>query len=209
MTKPIVATACALLFAAAALSGAGQTPAPPAGAQPVQGGRGPAQTPPAHLVEEVQRMYTAVQNNILAAAEQFPEDKFTWQPTPEVRSWARLIGHLIDDNNGACWSLAGLTERPAIVDTPNSAESAANKRTKADLVSGLRASVELCGKAFAAVTPANMTEPLGTRSKIGSLIYNTSHTNEHYGNLVTYMRLQNMVPPSSQGRGGAPGRGRG
>jgi hypothetical protein len=175
-----------------------------------QGGRGLAPAPPAHLGEEVQRMYTAVQNNIAAAAEQFPEDKYTWQPTPDVRSWARLIGHLIDDNNGACWSLAGLTERPANVDTPNSAESGANKKTKADLVAGLRASIELCGKAFATITPANMNEPLGNRSKIGTLIYNTSHTNEHYGNLVTYMRLQNMVPPSSAGRGGAPaGRGRG
>ena len=154
-------------------------------------------------------MYTAVQNNIFAAVEQFPEDKYTWQPTPEVRSWARLIGHLTDDNNGACWSLAGLTERPAVVDAPNGVESAANKKAKADLVAGLRASIDLCGKAFAAVSPATMNEPLGNRSKIGALIYNTSHTNEHYGNLVTYMRLQNMVPPSSQPRGGGPGRGRG
>jgi hypothetical protein len=209
MKKTIIPTVCAVLFAAAAISGAGQAPAPAAGAPPAQGGRGPAQAPPAHLVEEVQRMYTSVQNNIVAAAEQFPEDKFTWQPTPEVRSWARLIGHLIDDNNGACWQLGGLTERPANVDTPGTVESAANKRTKADLVAALRGSVELCGKAFAAVTPATMTEPLGNRSKIGLLIYNTSHTNEHYGNLVTYMRLQNMVPPSSQGRGGMGGRGRG
>jgi hypothetical protein len=36
------------------------------------------------------------------------------------------------------------------------------------------------------------------------LIYNTSHTNEHYGNLVTYMRLQGLVPPSSV-RAPAPG----
>ena len=44
----------------------------------------------------------------------------------------------------------------------------------------------------------------GTRTKIGMLIYNTSHINEHYGNLVTYLRLNGMVPPSS-----APGRGAG
>ncbi|MNC95706.1 hypothetical protein D3C83_128910 [compost metagenome] len=50
-----------------------------------------------------------------------------------------------------------------------------------------------------------MHEASGLRpgmTKIGALIYNTSHTNEHYGNLVTYMRLQGLVPPSSQGRGG-------
>jgi hypothetical protein len=43
-------------------------------------------------------------------------------------------------------------------------------------------------------------ERSGRGSKIGMLMYNTSHINEHYGNLVTYMRLNNMVPPSTAGR---------
>jgi len=57
------------------------------------------------------------------------------------------------------------------------------------------------------VTEANMTERNGTtnRSKFGALFYNTQHINEHYGNIVTYMRLQGMVPPSSAPRGGGPG----
>ena len=42
----------------------------------------------------------------------------------------------------------------------------------------------------------------GNRSKIGALIYDTQHINEHYGNIVTYMRLQGLVPPSSAPRGG-------
>ena len=66
-----------------------------------------------------------------------------------------------------------------------------------------RPSVERCNKAFAAVTEANMAEraaPTSARSKIGALIYNTSHTNEHYGNIVTYMRLNGMVPPSTTPR---------
>jgi hypothetical protein len=77
--------------------------------------------------------------------------------------------------------------------------------SKAELVAGLKASIERCNQTFASLTTATMTEPSGMRpgtTKIGMLIYNTSHTNEHYGNLVTYMRLQGMVPPSSAGRGG-------
>lgn len=163
---------------------------------------GPA---PQNLVEEVHRLYhAAVQNNILRAAEQFPEDKYTWQPTPEVRSWARLIGHIIDDNNIMCWAVSQSGERPAFVDTPNGSESGANKMSKADLIAGLRTSIERCDRTFEALTPATMNEPSGLRpgmTKIGALIYNTSHTNEHYGNLVTYMRLQNLVPPSSQTSG--------
>jgi hypothetical protein len=163
----------------------------------------PAQQPPAPLpgiVTEVKNAYTSIQNNIVKAAEQFPADKLTWQPTPAVRSWARLIGHIIDDNNSACWLLAGEPQSPPRVDTLDSPESPANKLSKDELVKGLKESVERCNKAFANVNETNMGErngPTGRRSKLFSLMYNTSHTNEHYGNIATYMRLNNLVPPSS------------
>lgn len=131
-----------------------------------------------------------------------PEDMYTWQPTPEVRSFARLFAHIIDDNNGACSALAGVTPGPPRMDTGSAGAWAADKMAKADLEKALADSVALCQKAFAAVTPANMMEPAGgrgNRTKIGILIYNTSHINEHYGNLVTYLRLKGMVPPSSGG----------
>lgn len=165
----------------------------------------PQQPPPPlpGLINEVKTIYTNVQTNIVKSAEQFPADKLTWQPTPAVRSWARLIGHITDDNNGACWALAGDAQAPPRVDTQDNQDSPANKLSKDDLVNGLKASVERCNKAFAAVTDANLGERNGAtarRSKLGTLIYNTSHTNEHYGNIVTYMRLNNMVPPSSAGR---------
>lgn len=177
-----------------------------AGAAAVAGQQPAAPPPPANLIEEVHRLYyTPIQNNILRAAEQFPADKYTWQPTPDVRSWARLIGHLTDDNNVMCWAIMKDGPTPAFVDMPNGAESGANKLSKEQLVAGFKASIERCDRAFASLTPANMNDPSGLRpgtTRIGMLIYNTSHTNEHYGNLVTYMRLQGLVPPSSQGRGG-------
>jgi uncharacterized damage-inducible protein DinB len=190
-------------FAVAAIAAASlsilmhaQAPAPAAA---------PPQPPPAALpglVGEVKTMYTNVHNYIARAVEQFPADKLTWQPTPAVRSWARLIGHIIDDNNGACFLLAGETQRPPRVDSVDSVESPANKLSKEDLLKGYKESVERCNKAFAAVTDANMAERNGTsnRSKLGILMYNTSHTNEHYGNITTYMRLNNLVPPSSAPR---------
>jgi DinB family protein len=167
----------------------------------------PQQPPPPlpGLVTEVKTIYTNIHTFITKSVEQFPADKLTWQPTPAVRSWARLIGHITDDNNVACYLLAGETTRPARVDIGDTQESPANKLSKDDLLKGYKESVERCNKAFAAVTEANMAErngPTGGRSKIGTLIYNTSHTNEHYGNIVTYMRLNGMVPPSSAPRGG-------
>ena len=172
------------------------------------GGQAPA--PPTSVAAEVNGFYTRIAGFITQSAEMVPADKFTWQPTPEVRSYARMFAHITDDNNGACWQTAGLAERPAQVDQrAGDTAWAADKMTKADLQAKLVESVALCEKAFKAVTPANMMEipgGRGSRTRIGSLIYNTSHINEHYGNLVTYLRLNGMVPPSSantgRGRGG-------
>jgi len=166
----------------------------------------PQQPPPPlpGVIGEVKNAYTTIQANIVKAAEQFPADKLTWQPTPAVRSWARLIGHITDDNNGACWLLAGEAQAPARVDTTDNQDSPANKLSKDDLVKGLKESVERCNKAFTNVNETNMAERNGAngrRSKFFTLIYNTSHTNEHYGNIATYMRLNNLVPPSTAARG--------
>jgi hypothetical protein len=189
--------ACAVLAAASlSVSLSAQTPPAQPPSQPL--------APLPGLVAEVKTIYTNIHTFITKSVEQFPADKLTWQPTPAVRSWARLIGHITDDNNGACYLLAGETTRPARVDNADTADSAANKLSKDDLLKGYKESVERCNKAFAAVTEANMAEraaPASGRSKIGNLIYNTSHTNEHYGNVVTYLRLNNLVPPSSAPRG--------
>jgi hypothetical protein len=189
MMKSMVVLACVLTFARGA---AAQPPA--------------AQTPPQSLVAEVQGMYGTLNGYISKAAAQFPDAKLTWQPTPAVRSWARLIAHIADDNNNACATLAG-AQRPARLDTDDTQNSAANTMSKADLQKALAESFALCDKAFASITDATMMERNGNRSKIGTLIPNTSHINEHYGNIVTYMRLNDIVPPSTAGRGMGPGPG--
>lgn len=167
------------------------------------GGQQPPQ-PPASLAAEVNGFYTNISNFISRSADMVPADKYTWAPTPEVRSYARMFAHIIDDNNGACAALAGVATIPR-VDTGSAGNWAADKIAKADLQKQLADSIALCQKAFAAVTPANQMEMNGRRTKLGTLIYNTSHVNEHYGNLVTYLRLNGMVPPSSAPRGGGPG----
>jgi hypothetical protein len=159
------------------------------------------------LVVEVQTIFNNIKNNMTKAADQFPEDKYGWSPTPEVRTWGGLISHIIDDNNGACFLLAGETAAQPRLDSGGKPTDAGKDMKKADIVKALADSFARCDKAFAAVTIENMLERNGTgnRSKIGALIYDTQHINEHYGNIVTYMRLQGMVPPSSAPRGGGPG----
>jgi hypothetical protein len=172
---------------------------------------------PQSLIAEVQRLYAAVGTNATGAADAFPEDKYTWQPTPDIRTWAQLVAHMTDDAYNNCAVISGMTAAPPSVER---GQPPPNSKSKAELVAGFKAAVDTCNKAFAALTPANMLDPAGGRgnaSKLGQLITITSHANEHYGNMVTYMRLQNLVPPSTAnapprgggGRGAAPAGGRG
>jgi len=185
-----IAVCCAVLTAAVAARS--QTPAAP---QP---------RPLPTLVVEVQTIFNNIKTNMTKAADQFPEDKYGWSPTPDVRTWGGLLSHIIDDNNGACFLLAGEAAAQPRLDSGGKPTDAGKGMTKAAIVAALADSFARCDKAFAAVTTENMLERNGTgnRSKIGALIYDTQHINEHYGNIVTYMRLQGMVPPSSAPRGG-------
>ena len=166
----------------------------------------PQQRPLPGMLMEVRNIFNTHKGNITKAADQFPEDKYMWSPTPEIRTWAGLISHIVDDNNNSCATLAGDAAPPARLDQNGKPTEAGTGLTKAQIVAKLAESFARCDKAFDAVTEANMAERNGTsnRSKFGAVFYNTQHINEHYGNIVTYMRLQGLVPPSSAPRGGGP-----
>ena len=85
----------------------------------------PPQPPPPlpGLVAEVKTSTPPSRPTSSSPRSSFPADKLTWQPTPAVRTWARLIGHITDDNNGACWALAGEAQAPARVDAADNQES--------------------------------------------------------------------------------------
>ncbi len=78
-----------------------------------------------------------------------------------------------------------------------------SKTTKADLIAALKASNEYCGRAYALTDAqaAGMTKLFGQdQTRMFALSLNAAHGGEHYGNVVTYMRMKGMVPPSSQGQ---------
>ena len=140
-----------------------------------------------------------VKNNIIKSAEKMPEANYSFRPTTEVRSFAELMGHIAEDNYVFC--SAALSEK-------NPAEGIEDaikkdpKKTKAGIVETLKASFTYCDKAYAALDDKNAADPVKffnrERARIGVLSFNTSHDFEHYGNIVTYLRLKNIVPPSSE-----------
>ena len=131
---------------------------------------------------------------VLRTAEKVPEDLYGFKPTPDVRSLGAVLGHIADGNLLLCGTANG--------DKPQFTPVNEKKTTRAELVAALKASFAACDKVFAATTEANASTPVDLfgqkETRLGVLAFNNSHTWEHYGNLVTYMRLKNIVPPSSE-----------
>ena len=138
-------------------------------------------------------IYGVAKGNLIKAAEQMPEADYSFKATPEVRSFGQLVGHVANANYMFCAMVLG--EK-----SPNSTDL--EKTTaKAGLVQGLKDSFTYCDKAYAitdAAATANVDLFGMKTNKIGVLSFNSAHDMEHYGNIVTYMRLKGMVPPSSQ-----------
>jgi uncharacterized damage-inducible protein DinB len=144
----------------------------------------------------VKTTYEVVKGYITKAAAQVPEGTYKYQPTKEVRTLGQLFGHIADSSGMICSAATGVK--------PTSAGGAEKLATKAELQKALTDGFAVCDKAFTAITAANANETLNlfgmTHSRIGAMAFNAAHLFEHYGNVVTYMRLNGLVPPSSGGK---------
>ena len=131
---------------------------------------------------------------IVAAAEKMSADDYGFAPTAGVRTFGQLVGHVADAQYLFCSPVLG-EANPA----PGIEKS---KTAKADLVEALKAAFAYCDKAYAATTDANAASLVtlfgGERTRLGALSFNTTHNYEHYGNMVTYMRIKGVVPPTSE-----------
>jgi uncharacterized damage-inducible protein DinB len=115
---------------------------------------------------------------VVASAEKVPADKYEYKPVQTVRTFGQLIGHVADGMNYYCANGAG---KPTQWSDP--VEKTVSGKTA--LVGKLKTSVAACNSVYAA---AGQWQPL---------IDNVGHTNLHYGNIITYMRMLGLVPPSS------------
>jgi uncharacterized damage-inducible protein DinB len=155
------------------------------------------QAPANPTVASLKGSLTLVNGWLLKAAEQVPEEHYAFAPAPTVRSMGAIFGHIADANFNICGAASG--EKPAMSGIEKT------KSTKAELREALAQSFKFCEAAFDGMTGARADEVVkfflpGTNTRLGVLAFNTSHNFEHYGNIVTYMRLKGLVPPSSAGR---------
>jgi uncharacterized damage-inducible protein DinB len=148
------------------------------------------------LTANAKVQFGAITGFVVRSAEKVPEDLYSFQATPEVRSMAQLFGHVADALFSMCSTAAGAKPPRAGIEKSVTA--------KAQLVAALKEGVTYCNTVFDGMTDQKGAETVpfvfGPTPRLSVLYFSVTHTYEHYGNLVTYMRLKNIVPPSSEAK---------
>ena len=142
----------------------------------------------------VKTQLSRFQKNMVAAAEAMPADKFNFKPTPEMNSFAHLVMHIAQSNNGLCSKIS---------DTPAPDAKLADTDPKDKLVAGLKASFDYCASALDKVDDSKLSDQMmlfGNRpfSRAAVLIILSDDWYDHYGAQATYLRLNGILPPTAQ-----------
>ena len=146
------------------------------------------------LTANVKIQLNAITGFVVRSAEKVPEDLYSFRATPEVRSMAELFGHVADALFGMCSTAAGSKPPRTGIEKAVTAKTA--------LIAALKEGVGYCNTVIDGMTDQKGAETVpfyfGPTPRLSVLYFAVTHTYEHYGNLVTYMRLKNIVPPSSE-----------
>jgi hypothetical protein len=132
--------------------------------------------------------------DFVAAADEMPADKYTYQPTPQQMTFAHLIVHTTLSNNFFCSKLSG-APRPDV--------KLADTDGKDKLLPALKASYDFCTTNIAKVDDSNLGEVLplfGTHSasRGGLMMIMCKEFADHYSIAAMYLRLNNLLPPTAK-----------
>lgn len=154
----------------------------------------PAAPPKNPIVATSQAFFASAKSNILRSVDKVPDALWNYKPTPAIRTFGELFAHIADGQYEFC----GMASEGKVID--KGIEKSAH--TKPEVLAALKDAFAYCDAAYAKMTDASAVEmvPFFNRqaTRIGAMDFNVVHTMEHYGNLVTYMRLKEIVPPTSR-----------
>ncbi len=142
--------------------------------------------------------------NIEKSAEKVPEELYGLRPGPqmEVRTFGQILGHLANFNYLWCSQAKGEKN-------PGQGSDYEKLSSKALLLRALNDAFTYCDGVYSSLTDASgleivtVTQENGRQAQVprmSLLVLNYGHNNDHYGNLVTYMRIKGIVPASSEPR---------
>jgi len=152
------------------------------------------------LIATSKAIFNISKRDVMGSVETIPEDLWSFQPTKDIRTVAQLFAHIADGQYEFCG--AAIEGKPVDKGVEKTAKG------KAEIVKALNEAFAYCEAAYADLTDAKAAETVNffgmTATRLGIMDFNVAHNMEHYGNLVTYMRLKGIVPPSSAPRTVAP-----
>lgn len=148
------------------------------------------------LSADVKRDYKSIRDYFIRAAEKMPEENYGFKPSPDVRSFGQQVAHVADDQYNLCAPAKGETRKAAYTQI----EDTLSKKT--ELIAALKDAFAYCDGAYNALTDATGVETVKWgktgRTRFAMLNWNLWHTWEHYGNIVVYLRMKGLVPPTSE-----------
>jgi uncharacterized damage-inducible protein DinB len=150
------------------------------------------------ISDGIRSQWAGAKRNLQQSAEMMPEGSYDYRPVDGVRNFGEILAHVAGANYVFCAAAKG--EKSPFGE--DHFEKAA--KTRAEIIKATSESIAYCDGAFTALTDASagqlVQQPFGQgqTSRIAVLVGELGHVNEHYGNLVTYFRINGIVPPSSR-----------
>jgi len=165
------------------------------------------ETKTAPFSSTIERLFNKVESDILTTAEAMPAERFDFTPDSlhltgaafdGVRTFAGQIMHLATDNI-LIW--VAINDQKIAYDIPD-VNGPKDIKGKQDVIKYLKYSFEVGRKAIKTITTKNCTELIEFRwrklSKLDLAFYGIVHENEHYGQMVVYLRMCGIVPPPTK-----------
>ena len=156
-----------------------------------------AQAPANPITQTLRGAWTEAKANIRKSADVMPEAKYGFKPVETVRSFGAILAHVA----GASYEFCAAAKNEKTPYAEDAFEKSA--KTKAEIVKALDGAIAYCDDIYKTLDDAKAVEVTngafggGKRPRMVSLFGNTGHFVEHYGNIVTYLRINGLVPPSS------------
>lgn len=150
------------------------------------------------ITTSLRSAWNGAKRNVRRSADVMPEAKYGFKPVDSVRTFGALLSHVAGASYEFCSAAKGEKSPHAEDEFEKSA------KTKADIVKALDGAIAYCDEVYKTLDDKKAAQMVGGAfggpqgAVAANLIGNTNHFNEHYGNMVTYLRINGLVPPSSQ-----------
>jgi uncharacterized damage-inducible protein DinB len=146
------------------------------------------------VVSTVRQLEERQSKNLIGAADEMPADKYSYHPTPEQMSFAHLVIHVVEANNGSCARIAGEPPRELKLSESDS---------KDVLTKAMKDSFAYCEQVLAKADDSGLGTAVAlpggrTATRAAVLIYLATGWADHYAGAAMYLRLNGLLPPSAQ-----------